>query len=120
MKMYSHRWFQAGCTIGMVEEVVKFCPNLQLQVFPWQGHVLQQSRVLVIRSRLTEGIPGKRAVKGSVHGNFTSERHRSGHAITRRIIDRIDGQIEKAIGRCRIGNQGTGARRSSDKTRPRV
>ena len=59
--------------IGMIEQVVEFGPELQFQPLLRQRDILEQGRVLVVRSGLAECVAGQNTIERPVHRNLASE-----------------------------------------------
>ena len=104
----------------MIEQVVEFSTKLELHPFLRQRDVLEQGCVLVVGPRLAERVAGENAIKRSVHRNFVGERRCICQALsTHGIVDLVEREVEKAVGRNRIRNQRAGVREKSGNARPR-
>src|SRR6516164_74850 len=102
----------------MIEQVVEFSAEFELLPFR-QRDILQQGCALSVGSRLAERVAGENTVKGSVHRDLTGERSSVCHALPARIIDLVDREVEKAVGRHLIRNQRAWARRCPGEAGPR-
>src|SRR5439155_18186314 len=104
----------------MIEQVVKFGPELQFHPFLRQRDILEQGRVLVVGPGLAERVAGENAIKRSVHRNLAGEgRCVSDAHPTSGIINLVDRKIEKSVGRNVIRDQRADARGIAGEPWPR-